>query len=55
MVSLRIFGGVEQGSLLKAGMLPLWQRREGDKPVGGRHAQPSAEDWSGQQRTIFQA
>ena len=32
------FGGVEQGSLWKAGLLPLWQRREGGKSVGGRHA-----------------
>ena len=33
-------------------MLSLWQRREGGKFVGGRHAQPSEEDWGGQQRTI---
>ena len=36
-------------------MLCLWQRREGGKSVGGSHAQPSAEDWGGQQRTISQA
>ena len=36
-------------------MLCLWQRREGGKSVGGRHAQPLAEDWGGQQRTISQA
>ena len=33
----------------------LWQGREGGKSVGGKHAQPSAEDWGGQQRTISQA
>ena len=36
-------------------MLCLWQRREGGKPVGGRHALPSAKDWGGQKRNISQA
>ena len=36
-------------------MLRLNQRREGGKPVGGRHAQPLAEDWGGQEGTISQA
>ena len=44
-----------QGSPWKVGMLPLWQRREGGKSVGGRHAQPLVEDWGGQQKTISQA
>ena len=36
------------------GLLLLWQRREGGKSMGGKHAQPLVKDWDGQQRTISQ-
>ena len=55
MVCLRILGGVGQESLREAGMLCLWQRREGDKSVGGKHVQPLAEDCGGKQMTFSHA